>query len=215
MKKVWKPGCPLRKTDKSKMAARWGKNWGIWHFEQFWTLFSAESVLLDDFHAKEFIFWGFGKFQLLVFAKLPFLFEMGVRALFNFMRKLLPETSFKECDIKFYCYLDLHRKFELSSLISSTVIPVLMLEQTHPLKRAWLKVRWPLYKLYGRQNEHCGQSIDGKELKFLVLINHVIFFWTGNVLAANRFKYARNHWKAPSLEFWTKLPFSPKRKVKI
>ena len=62
--------------------------------------------------------------------------KMGVRALFNFMHKLLPETSFKECDIKFYCYLDLHRKFELSSLISSTVIPVLVLEQTHPLKRA-------------------------------------------------------------------------------
>ena len=55
-------------------------------------------------------------------------------------------------------------------------------------------------------------KIDGKELKFLVLINHVIFFWTGNVLAANGFWYARNHWKAPSLEFWTKLPFSPKRK---
>ena len=52
------------------------------------------------------------------------------------MRKLLPETSFKECDIKFYCFLDLHRKFELSSLISSTVIPVLVFEQTHPLKRA-------------------------------------------------------------------------------
>ena len=62
--------------------------------------------------------------------------KMGVRALFNFMRKLLPETSFKECDIKSYCYLDLHRKFELSSLISSTVIPVLVFEQTHPLKRA-------------------------------------------------------------------------------
>ena len=79
--------------------------------------------------------------------------KMGVRALFNFMRKLLPETSFKECDIKSNYYLDLHRKFELTSLISSTVIPVLVFEQTHPLKRAWLKVRWPLYKLYGRQNE--------------------------------------------------------------
>ena len=31
--------------------------------------------------------------------------KMGVRALFNFMRKLLPETSFKECDIKFNCDL--------------------------------------------------------------------------------------------------------------
>ena len=28
LKKVRKPGCPLRKTDKSKMAACWGKNWG-------------------------------------------------------------------------------------------------------------------------------------------------------------------------------------------
>ena len=62
--------------------------------------------------------------------------KMGVRALFNCMRKLLPETSFRECDIKSYCYLDLHRKFELSSLISSTVVPVLVFEQTHLLKRA-------------------------------------------------------------------------------
>ena len=61
---------------------------------------------------------------------------MGVRALFKFMRKLLPETSFEECDIKSNYYLDLHRKFELSSLISSAVIPVLVFEQTHPLKRA-------------------------------------------------------------------------------
>ena len=62
--------------------------------------------------------------------------KMGVRTLFNLMRKLLPETSFKECDIKSNYYLDLRRKFELSSLISSTVIPVLVFEQTHPLKRA-------------------------------------------------------------------------------
>ena len=88
--------------------------------------------------------------------------KMGVRALFNFMRKLLPETSFKECDIKSYCYLDLHRKFELSSLISSTVIPVLVFEQTHPLKRAWLKVRWPQYKLNGRQNEHLKWALWAK-----------------------------------------------------
>ena len=47
------------------------------------------------------------------------------------MRKLLPETAFKECDIKTNYYLDLHRKFELSSLISSTVIPVLVFKQTH------------------------------------------------------------------------------------
>ena len=58
--------------------------------------------------------------------------KMGVRALFNFMRKLLPETSFKECDIKSNYYLDLHRKFELSSLISSTVIPVLCSRQRPP-----------------------------------------------------------------------------------
>ena len=62
---------------------------------------------------------------------------MGVRALFNFMRKLLPETSFKECDIKSNYYLDLHRKFELSSLISSTVIPVLVFEQTHGIRTHW------------------------------------------------------------------------------
>ena len=29
LKKVRKPLCPLRKTDKSKMAACWGKNWDI------------------------------------------------------------------------------------------------------------------------------------------------------------------------------------------
>ena len=65
---------------------------------------------------------------------------MGARALFNFMRKLLPETSFKECDIKSNYYLDLHRKFELSWLISSTVIPVLVFEQMHPLKLVHLGV---------------------------------------------------------------------------
>ena len=77
-------------------------------------------------------------FNFRVSRNCPFCSKMGVRALFNFifMRKLLPETSFKECDIKSNYYLDLHRKFELSSLISSTVIPVLVFEQTHPLKRA-------------------------------------------------------------------------------
>ena len=40
--------------------------------------FLAESVLLDDFHAKELIFWGFGKFQLSVFAELLALVQ-GVR----------------------------------------------------------------------------------------------------------------------------------------
>ena len=75
-------------------------------------------------------------FNFRVLRNCLFCSKMGVRALFNFMRKLLPETSFKECDIKSNYYLDLHRKFELSSLISSTVIPVLVFEQMHPLKRA-------------------------------------------------------------------------------
>ena len=75
-------------------------------------------------------------FNFRVLRNCLFCSKMGVRALFNFMRKLLPETSFKECDIKSNYYLDLHRKFEPSSLISSTVIPVLVFEQTHPLKRA-------------------------------------------------------------------------------
>ena len=52
LKKVRKPGCPLRKTDKYKMAVCWGTN----IFSNFGLYFLAESVLLDDFHAKEFIF---------------------------------------------------------------------------------------------------------------------------------------------------------------
>ena len=139
------------------MAACWGKNWGIWHFEQFWTLFSGRECVVRWYPCQGIHF--FDMFEVLVNCNFRvsrnclFCSKMGARVLFNFMRKLLPETSFKNCDIKSNYYLDLHRKFELSSLISSTVIPVLVFEQTHPLKRAWLKVRWPLYKLYGRQNE--------------------------------------------------------------
>ena len=70
-------------------------------FEQFWTLFSGRECVVRWFPCKEFICWGFGKFQLSVFAKCLFCSKMGVRALFNFMRKLLPETLSKNVILSF------------------------------------------------------------------------------------------------------------------
>ena len=49
-----------------------------------------------------------------------------------------------------------------------------------------------------------------KELKFLVLVNHVILFRAGNIWVANWWWCERNRFKAPSPEFWPKLPFSQK-----
>ena len=95
LKKVQKPGCPLRKTDKSKMATCWGKNLVFDILSNFGLYFLAESVLLYDFHAKEFIFWGFGKFQLSVFAKLPFLFENGCEGAFQFYAQIVTWNLFQ------------------------------------------------------------------------------------------------------------------------
>ena len=61
----------------------------------FGLYFLAESVLLDDFHAKEFIFWGFGKFQLSVFAELPFLFENGCEGAFQFYAQIITWNLFQ------------------------------------------------------------------------------------------------------------------------
>ena len=49
----------------------------------------AESVLLDGFHAKEFIFKGFVEFQFFVFVKWLILLKNGYGALFKFYVQIL------------------------------------------------------------------------------------------------------------------------------
>ena len=74
------------------MAACGGKNWGIWPFQLFWTLYIcnlAESVFLDGFHTKEFIFWGFVEFQFFVFEKWPILLKNGCGGAFQFYAQIL------------------------------------------------------------------------------------------------------------------------------
>ena len=73
------------------MAASGGKNWGtcIWSFQLFWTYFLAESVLLDGFRAKEFIFRGFVEFQFFVFAKRRILLKNGCGGAFQFYVQIL------------------------------------------------------------------------------------------------------------------------------
>ena len=68
------------------------------------------------------------------FAKWPILFKMGVGALLNFTRKCQPKTFCKDYKTDCYYYLDLHRKFELSSLIGSTVIPLFVFETNVPIE---------------------------------------------------------------------------------
>ena len=131
-------------------------------FSYFGLYFLAESVFLDGFHAKDFIIWGFVEFQFFVFGKWHILLKNGCGALFNFMRKFYLKTFCKDYNTDCYYYLDLKRKFELCSLIDSTVILFFVFEKTFPLKCALRKVRRPLYKLNGRQIAHFKWALWAK-----------------------------------------------------
>ena len=73
LKKVWKPGCPLRKMEESKMAAAVCQNW---HFQPFWHIFEYFSLVktcnfmflmprnpfLKDLLNFDYSFWSKGQF---------------------------------------------------------------------------------------------------------------------------------------------------------
>ena len=83
LKKVQKPGCPLRKMEESKIAAAMCQNW---HFQPFWHFFEYFSLVIMLFYvfdAKESIFEGFINVWLFVFEKRTILFKIQARALFN------------------------------------------------------------------------------------------------------------------------------------
>ena len=85
LKKVRKPGCPLRKMEESKMAAAVCQNW---HFQPFWHIFEYFSLVKTCnfmfYDAKESISEGFIKFWLSVLEKRAILFKIqALRGLFN------------------------------------------------------------------------------------------------------------------------------------
>ena len=70
-----------------------------------------------------------------------FCLKMGVATLLNFTRKFQSKTFCRDYNTDCFYYLDLHRKFELSSLIDYTVIPLFVFEKKKfPLKCAQRKV---------------------------------------------------------------------------
>ena len=84
LKKVRKPGCPLRKMEESKMAAARCQNW---HFQPYWHFFEYFSLVKTCyfmfFDAKESISEGFINFWFFVFEKRAILFKIQARALFS------------------------------------------------------------------------------------------------------------------------------------
>ena len=58
-------------------------------FSYFGLYFLAENVLLHGFHAKEFIFGGFVKFQFFVSVKWPILLKNGCGGAFQFYAQIL------------------------------------------------------------------------------------------------------------------------------
>ena len=66
------------------MVACRGKHWGIWPFQLI-----PESVLLDSFYAKKFIFGGFVEFHFFIFTKWPILLKNGCGGAFQFYVQIL------------------------------------------------------------------------------------------------------------------------------
>ena len=89
MKKVRKPGCPSEKRRNPKWLPVGVKIEVFDLFSYFGLYFLAESVLLDGFHAKEFIFGGFVEFQFFVFAKWSILLKNKCGGVFQFYAQIL------------------------------------------------------------------------------------------------------------------------------
>ena len=128
LKKVWKPGCPLRKMKKSKMAACGGKNWGIWPFQLlqkigllFWTVFSGREYHLRRFSCQGINFLRFLWISIFRFHKMAYFVKKWVFGPFSTLRANFNLKPFcKDYNSDCYYYLDRHRKFEPSSLIGFT-----------------------------------------------------------------------------------------------
>ena len=90
LKKVRKPGCPLRKMKESKMATCGGKNWGIWPFQIFWTLFSGREWFARWFLCQGIHFWRFCWISIFCFRKMAYFVKKWVWGRFSIIR-----TNFK------------------------------------------------------------------------------------------------------------------------
>ena len=121
--------------------------------------------MLDDFHAKEFIFGGFIEFQFFVFVKWPILLKNGCGGAFQFYAQILNFKTFRS-DYNIDCcyYLDHHRKFKLSSLIGSAVISFFVFEKCSHCLYTTQSSLTPVQTLW--QAKHTlKMSAMGKELK--------------------------------------------------
>ena len=127
-KKMRNPGCPTRKTEESNMAAFSGLNLVFLTlmalFEMLFLLQMCYIMFLMPRNPFLKVLWNFN-FSFLRNGQ--FWSKCGAMALFVIFRRFSSVASSETYTMKDYHNLDLSRKFEHSSFVSLTAVPVFVL----------------------------------------------------------------------------------------